>query len=142
MSRIVVTSIGSLGDLHPQIAIALELRQRGHDIIFATHQTYQAKIEALGLEFHPLRPDLPGNDEPQAMAKMMDLKTGAEYIIRKWVMPNLHDTYTDLMASAKDADFIVTGELVYPTPMVAEKLGIRWATSVLFDRVKLDRIMG
>jgi UDP:flavonoid glycosyltransferase YjiC (YdhE family) len=50
MSRIVVTTIGSLGDLHPQIAIALELRQRGHDIVFATHQTYQAKIVSLSSE--------------------------------------------------------------------------------------------
>jgi rhamnosyltransferase subunit B len=131
MSRIVVTTLGSLGDLHPQIAIALELRQRGHEIVFTTHQTYQAKIEALGFEFHRLRPDLPGTDEPQVMAQMMDLKTGSEYIIRKWLMPNLRDTYDDLMDSAKDADFIVSGELVCPTRMVAEKLGIRWATSTL-----------
>ncbi|WP_309739995.1 MULTISPECIES: glycosyltransferase [unclassified Chamaesiphon] len=131
MSRIVVTTMGSLGDLHPQIAIALELRQRGHDIVFVTHQTYQAKIAALGFEFHRLRPDLPRTDELQILAQMMDLKTGSEYIIRKWVLPNLRDTYDDLMASAKDADFIVSGELVYVAPMVAEKLGIRWATSTL-----------
>lgn len=131
MSRIVMTTIGSLGDLHPQIAIGLELRQRGHDIVFTTHQAYQAKIEALGFEFHRLRPDLPGADEPQVIAKMMDLKTGSEYIIRKWVMPNLRDTYNDLLASAKNADFIVSGELIYPTRMVAEKLGIWWATSSL-----------
>jgi UDP:flavonoid glycosyltransferase YjiC (YdhE family) len=55
MSRIVVTTIGSLGDLHPKIAIALELRQRGHDVVFATHQEYQdnildnaARVERLG----------------------------------------------------------------------------------------------
>jgi rhamnosyltransferase subunit B len=131
MSRIVITTIGSLGDLHPQIAIALELRQRGNDIVFATHQTYQAKIEALGFEFHRLRPDLPGANQPQVMEQMMDLKTGTEYIIRKWLMPNLRDTYDDLIDSAKDADFIVSGEIVYPTPMVAEKLGIRWATFTL-----------
>jgi rhamnosyltransferase subunit B len=131
MSKVVVTTIGSLGDLHPQIAIAIELRQRGHKIVFTTHQAYQAKIEALGFEFHRLRPDLPGANEPQEMAKMMDLKTGAEYIVRKWLMPNLDDIYSDLMDSAKDADFIVSGELVYATPMVAEKLGIRWATSLL-----------
>jgi rhamnosyltransferase subunit B len=47
VSRIVVTTIGSLGDLHPKIAIALELRKRGHNVIFATHKGYQAKIEAL-----------------------------------------------------------------------------------------------
>jgi rhamnosyltransferase subunit B len=131
VSRIVVTTIGSLGDLHPQIAIALELRQRGHEIVFATHQTYQAKIAALGLEFRPLRPDLPGKEEPQVMAAMMDLKTGAEYIIRQWVMPNLRSTYSDLMDAANGADLIVSGELIYPTPMVAAKLGIAWATATL-----------
>ncbi|WP_293144122.1 MULTISPECIES: glycosyltransferase [unclassified Microcoleus] len=51
MSRIVVTTIGSLGDLHPKIAIALELRKRGHDVVFATHKEYQTKIAALGFEF-------------------------------------------------------------------------------------------
>jgi len=30
MSRIVLTTIGTLGDLHPKIAIALELQKRGH----------------------------------------------------------------------------------------------------------------
>ena len=53
MSRIVITTIGSLGDLHLKIALAIELRQRGHHVIFATHQGYQAKIAALGFEFHP-----------------------------------------------------------------------------------------
>ncbi len=51
MSRIILTTIGSLEDLHPKIAIAIELRKRGHDVVFATHQEYQHKIEALGFEF-------------------------------------------------------------------------------------------
>jgi UDP:flavonoid glycosyltransferase YjiC (YdhE family) len=41
VSRIVLTTIGSFGDLHPKIAIALELRKRGHDVVFATHKEYQ-----------------------------------------------------------------------------------------------------
>lgn len=129
MSRIVVTTIGSLGDLHPKIAIAIELRKRGHDVIFATHRGYRAKIEALGFEFHELRPD--GIDDPSELARMTDLKTGTEYFIRKWLLPNLRETYIDLMNTAKDADFIVTGEIVYAARLVAEKSGIRWASSAL-----------
>ncbi|MCU0541990.1 MAG: glycosyltransferase [Oscillatoriaceae cyanobacterium Prado104] len=49
-SRIIFTTIGSLGDWHPKIAIALEMRKRGHEIAFATHKQYQAKIEALGFD--------------------------------------------------------------------------------------------
>jgi rhamnosyltransferase subunit B len=131
VSQIVVTTIGSLGDLHPQIAIALELQQRGHEIVFATHQAYQAKIENLELKFYPLRPDIPTADESEIMARMLDLKTGGQYIIREWLLPNLRDTYADLMASAQGADCIVSGEIVYATRLVAEKLGIQWVTSVL-----------
>lgn len=131
MSRIVLTTIGSLGDLHPKIAIALELRKRGHDVVFATHKEYQSKIEALGFEFHRMRPDNTALDDPQEMARMMDLQKGSEYIVRKWVCPSLREMYADLMNSAKDADFIVAGEGVTAAPLVAEKLGMRWASSAM-----------
>jgi rhamnosyltransferase subunit B len=131
VSRIVVTTIGSLGDLHPKIAIALELRQRGHDVVFATHKEYQAKIEALGFEFHRMRPDNTALNDPQEMARAMDLQTGSEYIIRKWICPSLREMYSDLMDSAKNADFIFAGEGVVAARLVAEKLGMRWASSAM-----------
>jgi rhamnosyltransferase subunit B len=131
MSRIVIATIGSLGDLHPKIAIALELRQRGHDVVFATHKEYQTKIEALGFKFGRMRPDNIALDDPQEMARMMDLKTGSEYIIRKGICPSLRQTYADLMNISKDADFIVAGEIVVAARLVAEKLGIRWASSAM-----------
>jgi UDP:flavonoid glycosyltransferase YjiC (YdhE family) len=131
VSRIVLTTIGSLGDLHPKIAIALELRKRGHDVVFATHKEYQAKIEALGFEFHRMRPDNTALNDPQEMARMMDLKTGTEYVIKNWVCANLRETYTDLMDGAKDADLIITGEGVVAARLVAEKLEIPWAFAVL-----------
>jgi rhamnosyltransferase subunit B len=130
MSRIVVTTLGSLGDLHPQIAIAIELQNRGHHVIFATHPEYQSRIETVGLKFHQMRPHNPVDDS-QAAAKMMDLRTGSEYIVRQWLLPSLRETYTDLLDSAKDADFIVSGGGVFATPLVAEKLGIQWALSAL-----------
>lgn len=131
MSRIVVTTIGSLGDLHPKIAIALELRQRVHDVVFVTHQVYQSKLEALGFEFHPMRPDFTAINDPQEMARMMDLKTGQEYMVRQWANPHLREMYTDLLNVAKSADFIFSGEGVIATPLVAEKLGMRWASSAM-----------
>lgn len=120
MSRIVLTTIGSFGDLHPKIAIALELQKRGHDIVFATHQQYQSQIEALGFEFYRMRPDVVALDNTHQMAGIMDLKTG------------LRETYIDLMNAAKDADFILAGELVVcAARLVTEKLGIRWAMCAL-----------
>jgi rhamnosyltransferase subunit B len=131
MSRILLTTIGSLGDLHPQIALAIELRKRGHEIIFATMKEYAAIIEPLGFEFHPMRPDGTPINTPEEIAKMTDLKTGSEYVVRNWLLPNLRDTYTDLLDSAKDTDLIIAGDIVYAAPLVAEKLGIPWVSLAL-----------
>jgi MGT family glycosyltransferase len=131
VSRIVVTTIGSLGDLHPIIAIALELRQRGHDIVFATIKNYRAKIEALGFEFHALRPDRISPEDPEMMALIMDLQKGPERVIKDYLLANVRETYTDLTNAAQDADFIVTAELVYAARPIAEKLGIQWAFCAL-----------
>ncbi|WP_310486557.1 hypothetical protein [Chamaesiphon sp. VAR_69_metabat_338] len=43
MSRIAVTALGILGDLHP--TIALELRQRGHDVVFVTHEVDRSPLQ-------------------------------------------------------------------------------------------------
>jgi UDP:flavonoid glycosyltransferase YjiC (YdhE family) len=71
--------MGSLGDLHPQIAIALELQKRSHEILFATHKEYRSKIASLGLKFHRIRPDYPLNDL-QESERMMDLRSGTRYV--------------------------------------------------------------
>jgi rhamnosyltransferase subunit B len=131
VSRIVLTTIGSFGDLHPKIAIALELRHRGHDVVFATHREYQDKIKALGFDFHRMRPDNTALDDPQEMARMMDLQTGTEYVVRNWVCASLRETYTDLMNAAKNSDLIINGEGVLAARLVAEKLGIPWVLTML-----------
>jgi UDP:flavonoid glycosyltransferase YjiC (YdhE family) len=131
MSRIVLTTVGSFGDLHPKIALALELRRRGHDIVFATHQEYQAKLERLGFAFHRMRPDASALADPKEMARMMNLYRGQEYVIRRWLMPALDGTYEDLLQCAARADLIISGEGVFAARLVAEKLGIPWISTVL-----------
>ena len=45
MSRILFATIGSLGDLHSLIAVALKLRERGHLVSVRTSEWYRSKIE-------------------------------------------------------------------------------------------------
>jgi rhamnosyltransferase subunit B len=131
MSKIVFTTIGSLGDLYPQIAIAIELRQRGHQIVFAVASEYQPMLRSLGFECATLRPDDPAINNPAAMARIKDLQTGAAYTVTQWLLPNLADTYTDLLNSAQAADLIIAGDIVYAAPLVAEKLNIPWISLAL-----------
>ena len=60
--RIVLTVFGSLGDLHPYVAIALGLQSRGHEVVIATTCHYQERIEARGIGFHAVRPAGPDLD--------------------------------------------------------------------------------
>src|SRR5215211_202538 len=76
--RIVLTTFGSFGDVHPYIAVGLELKARGHRAVIATSPLYRDKIEATGLGFHPVRPELrPPQEDPETVAKVIDLKNGS-----------------------------------------------------------------
>ena len=128
--RIVFATIGSLGDLHPCIALALELKRRCHSVTIATTEFYRARVEELGIQFHPLRPNWNPTDS-DLIRQCEDLKTGPEVLFRKLILPHLRDTYDDLVSAAAGMDLMIAGELVYAAPLVAEKIGLRWVSAIL-----------
>src|SRR5215510_1377858 len=84
-ARVLLTTFGSFGDLHPYIAVALALQARGHRVTLATSPVYRDKVEALGIAFHPARPDL--RPEPELVRRIMDLRTGPEFVLRDLFLP-------------------------------------------------------
>jgi len=130
--RIVLTTFGSLGDLHPYMAIAIELRRRGHQPVIATSELYRDKITDAGIDFHAVRPDLPPLEEAAEMiAKVMAGRTGPEYLFKTVLMPHLRDSYDDLSMAARGADLMVTHLITFAGPLVAETSGVPWVSSVL-----------
>src|SRR5215831_3776609 len=128
--RIVFATIGSLGDLHPCLALALELQRRGHIVTIASTEFYRAKVEQQGVLFRPVRPNWNPTDQ-ELIRQCEDLRTGPEILYRKLILPHLRDTYDDLLSACSDADLMIAGELVYAAPLVAEKLGLRWVSAIL-----------
>src|SRR5258708_367872 len=99
--RIVLTTFGSLGDLHPYIAIALGLQARSHEAVIATSAFYRQKIEALGIGFRAVRPDHPDlQGDPDLVRRLMDLRKGTECVIREMMVPVLRESYEDTLAAA------------------------------------------
>ena len=130
--RIVMATFGSLGDLHPYIALALGLKERGHDPVIATSPAYREKITALGINFAPVRPDHPDLDSnPELMKRVMDLRGGSEYVVRQMFMPVIAESFADTEAAARDADLLVSHPLTFGVPLVAERHGIPWASTML-----------
>jgi len=131
--RIVLSNIGTFGDINPLIAIALELRRRGHVPVMAVPGVFEGKIRPLGIEFHAVRPDI--DPENTALVAMIyDVNKGTERGLREFLFPALRQTYDDLLDAAtkpQRADLLLLGELNYAGPLVAEITGIPWASYVL-----------
>jgi len=131
--RIVLSNIGTLGDINPLIAIALEMKRRGHVPVMTLPAVYESRIKPLGLEFRAIRPDI--DPENTALVAMVyDVRKGTETGLREFLFPALRQTYDDLLDAAtkpERADLLLLGELNYAGPIVAEVTGISWASYVL-----------
>ncbi len=132
MSRIVLNTFGSFGDLHPYLALAIELKRRGHRPVVATSEVYRTKVEAEGVEFAAVRPDvgeLMGQTE--FLNKIWDAKHGSQYLLRDYLLPKVAQAYEDLSPVCEGADLLVTHCAGYAGPIVAEKQKRRWISIAL-----------
>jgi len=131
--RIVFSTFGTFGDINPLIALSLELKRRGHTPVLTAPAMFRELVEPLGIEFAPVRPDQDRNDK-RMVEMIYDINKGTERGLREFLFPVIRDSYQDLLAAVQakgGADMLVTGELAYAGPIVAEKTGIPWASYVL-----------
>ncbi|MBV9122709.1 MAG: glycosyltransferase, partial [Planctomycetes bacterium] len=123
-----MTTVGSLGDLHPYLAIALGLQARGHQAVLATGEYYRRKIEALGLDFRAVRPDCAWVADRKVMVRFMHPRWGLVRAGRE-LLPALRESYEDLLGAADGADLLVS-QMPLAARLVAEKTGIPWASTI------------
>ena len=113
MARIVFTTWGSLGDLHPYLALALELKRRGHDAVVATVPTARDHVERAGLEFRQIRPDVPTEDPAsrEVVRQILDVRRGAEFLFKRVLAPHLRETCDDTLSAVQGAGLLVSHQL-------------------------------
>ncbi len=127
MRKIVLTTIGTLGDLHPFIAVAAALKARGFRPVLAVPEDHVAKVNRAGLEavavlpgFETIRARI-GLSEGEAVRRMM---SDQRYMLEQAVLPSLSACAHTLDALAADAEAIVASTMVLAAPIVAEKRGL------------------
>ncbi|MCC7375199.1 MAG: glycosyltransferase [Verrucomicrobiales bacterium] len=132
--NILLCSLGSHGDVHPYLALGRELLSRGHRVTLATSSFFGELVERHGIGFAPVRPESPFHDRG-AMARIMDARRGPQAVITEHLMPSLRDTYDDLLKPVAWADLLVSHVLTYAVPVLAERFGKLWASTVLSPMV-------
>src|SRR5262249_8293448 len=114
------------------LAIGLELQRRGHQPVIATHAIYRARVEAMGLDFAPVRPNGENWGEPAGVIReAMDARRGSEVVLKQLVLPYLRESRDDLLVASRGADLIVDHVLAFPAPLVAESLKLPRVSTAL-----------
>jgi rhamnosyltransferase subunit B len=133
MKRIIINTFGSFGDVHPYMALALELQARGHEPVIATMTYYREKIEDAGLKFTAVRPNIqqPKEQDQELIEKIMEPKTGAKFLTEEVIFPAIRESYSDLLAASEGADLLITHPAAPAGPMVGHKTGMPWISTVL-----------
>lgn len=130
--KILLAAMGSHGDLNPMIAIGQALQALGAEATVSASLAYRQKIVDAGLDFAPLRPDMPTDAEMASMAEeLFDPRSGTQAIIERFAMPFIEQSWSDTLAAAQGCDAIIAGALCMAAPMAAHRLGIPWASAAL-----------
>jgi UDP:flavonoid glycosyltransferase YjiC (YdhE family) len=132
MTRVLLATLGSLGDLHPYIALGKALRERGQHVRLATSVDYRARVEAAGLDFTPLAPSIAELGDPEQIARRFFGRwSGPERLIREMVMIPLRRACADLREALDGVSLAVSHPITPALPIIADSRGIPWISSVL-----------
>lgn len=125
--RIVLVSVGTLGDVHPFVAVAIELAAAGLTPVLAAAESCRAIADRHGIAFHPVRPDGAelladmGLDEATvARAVASDLG----FVIDRVILPYADRTLADLGAAMAGADLALCGSFSVLGRIAAEAAGV------------------
>jgi rhamnosyltransferase subunit B len=133
--RIVIATFGSYGDVHPFIALAVQLRARGFAPVIATMAEYHEKVTAEGIDFHAVRPAMETimRDSGIDPAKGADalVRRGPNFIFDTMIAPYLTETYPDLAEIVEGAEMVVASSFAVPARFAAEAFGVPLASVLL-----------
>lgn len=125
--RIVLATGGSLGDLHPFIAVGRALQARGFRAEIATAIDYRDKIEAEGLGFHAVGPSVADllRDTGLALPELTAaIARSDHFLFGKILLPYAPAVTRQLVAASEGAAVIGGSTLAIGAQMAAETHGV------------------
>jgi UDP:flavonoid glycosyltransferase YjiC (YdhE family) len=140
MARLVMTTVGSAGDLNPYIALASGLRQRGHEIVFAVEQSFARRLRAEGFAAQELRGDVRTLLGPYAH-DMIDSSIGfrsLRTLSHHYLAPVLGENITLLRDICEGADALIGSAGQIAASAVADLTGIPWMSVALSPAIPTE----
>ena len=120
--RVLLSTIGSRGDVQPLVALALQLRALGQQVHLCVPPDFRGWIESLGMPVTPVGPEVrsTGKAGPSAAPPTPEQR-------RQMVEASVAGQFETIAAAAQGCDVIVGATaLQIAARSVAEKMGIRY----------------
>lgn len=124
MARIILTTIGSYGDLHPFMAISLALQAMGHQPVLAVPANHVEKCRAVGLTAEAAFPsyealaDQIGDPPDTIIRRAME---SPDYLVREIMLRCLDGSSRRIDKLAEGAQLVVSSMFALAGPLVAQK---------------------
>jgi vancomycin aglycone glucosyltransferase len=118
--RVLLSTIGSRGDVQPLMALALELRALGQEVRLCVPPDFRDWIESLGMPVTPIGPELrpTGKASPSAAPLSPERR-------RQMMEGTVATQFETIAAAAQGCDIIVGATaLQIAAPSVAERMGL------------------
>jgi rhamnosyltransferase subunit B len=132
--RVILCTAGSLGDLHPFLALGLALKAQGVQAEVATSVEYGPKVEAEGLVFHSVGPgvDRLSADLGMGMAEMTRAVAASDrFLFERIMLPYLESWTRDVEAVARGSAVVVGATFAAGAAMAAELVGVPYVSAAL-----------
>lgn len=134
MSRVVLATAGSLGDLHPFLALGKALSVVGLQVEIATSVEYRAKIEAERLVFREVGPSLERlrADLGMDLAQLTQAIAASDtFLFEKIMNPYLADATRQMIEVSRGATAVVGGSFAVGAATAADALALPFVSVAL-----------
>lgn len=125
--HVVLSTIGSAGDVNPFVAIGRELRRRGHRVTLVTNPYFESLAVQAGLDFVPLGA---AEDYANAIADpgLWDSRSGFRVLARRVLIPAIRPLYRILTGLLDSSTILVSQGQTFGAHLVHEKHGAPFVT--------------
>lgn len=140
--KVLLTSVGSSGDINPFIALGLALKRRGHEPVLLVNPYFEHTVRGQGLAFEPFgehfSPTELARETPLAFTRVL----GPIVLMRSVFAPLFREMYEGMVRAVDRhaPDVIVGHQISFTMPWVARDRGIPWVTCPLAPATVLSDV--
>ena len=129
MSKILIHTLGSSGDFNPFMALALELRRRGHTVSWAVSPKFAEKARAQGFEASIAGVDPDWESDMLRRMLAAHLTEPIRIMFKEALIPAIVPATLAIEPLAREADLFLSHTIQLAAPAIAERTGTPWISA-------------